>query len=97
MRTSCLDYAGSHLCSYLGNRGILLHVGRSHVHILYILFLLVLMVELHIELCQFLGTSYCADCCYMVVQAGSGFNINTGAALCSTVAAEVAGGLGYRS
>ena len=34
MRTSCLDHAGSHLCSYLGNRGILLHVGCSHAHIL---------------------------------------------------------------
>jgi hypothetical protein len=49
------------------------------------------MVELHIELCQFLGTSYCADC-YVVVQAGSGFDVDTGAALYSTVAAEAAVG-----
>ena len=44
------------------------------------------MVELYIKLYQFLETSYFADCCYIVVQAGLGFDIDTGAALCLTVA-----------
>src|ERR1700733_16192773 len=35
MRSSCLNYAGSHLYSYLGNCGILLYIGRSYVYILY--------------------------------------------------------------
>ena len=48
------------------------------------------MVKLYIKLCQFLGTSCFADCCYIVVQAGLGFDVDTGAALYSTVAAEAA-------
>ena len=58
IRTSCLDHASSHLCSYFGNRKILFYIGCSYIYILcYILFLLVLMVELYIKLYQFLGTS----------------------------------------
>jgi hypothetical protein len=38
-RSSCLNYAGSHLYSYLGNYRILLHIGRSYVHILYYILL----------------------------------------------------------
>ena len=48
------------------------------------------MVKLYIKLCQFLGTSCFADCCYIVVQAGLGFDIDTGTALYLTVAAEAA-------
>ena len=48
------------------------------------------MVGLYIKLCQFLGISCFTDCCYIVVQAGLGFDIDTGAALYSTVAVEVA-------
>ena len=48
------------------------------------------MVKLYIKLYQFLGISCFTDCYYIVVQAGLGFNINTGATLYSTVAAEAA-------
>ena len=48
------------------------------------------MVELYIELYQFLGTSCFADCCYIVVQAGLGFDVDASATLYSTVAAEAA-------
>ena len=33
--------------------------------------------------------------CYIVVQAGSGFNINTGTTLCLTVTTKITSGLGY--
>ena len=48
------------------------------------------MVELYIKLYQFLGTSCFTNCCYIVVQAGLGFDVNASATLYSTVAAEAA-------
>ena len=48
------------------------------------------MVGLYIKLCQFLETSCFADCCYIIVQAGLGFDVDTSTALYSTVAAKVA-------
>ena len=66
-----------------------------------------LMVELYIKLYQFLGISCFANCCYIIIQTGLGFNINANTTLYSTVAAkaaakviteittEIAAGLGY--
>ena len=48
------------------------------------------MVKLYIKLYQFLKTSYFADCYYIVVQAGLGFNVDASTALYSTVAAKAA-------
>ena len=48
------------------------------------------MVGLYIKLYQFLGISCFTNYCYIIVQAGLGFDIDTSTALYSTVAAKVA-------
>ena len=48
------------------------------------------MVKLYIKLYQFLGISCFTNYCYIVVQAGLGFNINTNITLYSIVATKAA-------
>ena len=48
-----------------------------------------LIVGLYIKLYQFLGISCFADYCYIIVQAGLGFDVDISTVLYSTVAAEV--------
>ena len=48
------------------------------------------MVKLYIKLYQFLKISCFANCYYIIIQAGLGFDVNTSTALYLTVAAKAA-------
>ena len=80
-RTSCLDHASSHLCSCLGNRGILFYIGCSYIYIFY-----------HIFVASGLG---CRLQIWAVAEITTEFTVAVTTEVTTEVLTEATSGLGY--